>query len=329
MQKTSKRLLLKLGTACNLDCPHCHQAQKNFKEHPRLVEWIKANNFTRITFSGGEPLMYFDTIKRIMREVGHVPTYRMMTNGTLLTDEMVKFFNGFKMEFAISYDGTCGGRDMTVPIRWDQFNKMRAQGLCTVFSKPDFSFKSFAREMDGLMKKESIGMKVEPEFLKINWIHQTKDAPNKEFTQAAADSYIKQVTHQIDKVLFCASKGAASKATIKNLLGRWYAKTAPRHGVACCCESMVNLNLDGTIMLCPYGTTVIGSIDDMPSLELMDSFRPEKCKSCEHWEICGCTCVASVTDLDCYVNKTMIPKVKELIAKYGLEQKIAEIFSKP
>ena len=90
-KKSLKRLLLKLGTACNLGCPHCHQSQKNFVEHPRLIGWIKSQNFDRITFSGGEPLMYFDIVKRIMTEVGTGPTYRMMSNGTLLTKDIASY----------------------------------------------------------------------------------------------------------------------------------------------------------------------------------------------------------------------------------------------
>ena len=327
-KKSSKRLLLKLGTACNLACPHCHQAQKNFVEHPGLVDWIKEQGFGRITFSGGEPLMYFETIKRIMTEVGHGVVYRMMSNGTLLTPEIADFFNQYEVQYAISYDGKCGGRDLDVPIQWKNASLLKKQkvGLCTIFSSPDFEFREFAKDIRDVSKENGIRCWTYPDFLKINWIHQTPDNPNTEFTQEVADRYIEQVKVQLDKVFYCLSIGEVDLSVVQNLIGRWYAKSLVSHGPACCNDVITNLNLDGTIMMCPYGTKVIGTIDNPPGNEVFDSFVPEKCKECEHWEICRCECVASVTGLDCYVNRTMIPRVRELIAKHGVEDQIKEIF---
>ena len=327
-KKSLKRLLLKLGTACNLGCPHCHQVQKDFNEHPGLIQWIKDQGFDRITFSGGEPLMYFDLIKRIMTELGTKPTYRMMSNGTLLTKEIAEFFSQYKVTYAISYDGKCGGRDLAVPIQWRNTRHLdsKSVGICTIFSRPDFSFRAFAKDIDRVMKENGLEPWTHPDFLKINWIHQTKDAPNEEFTQGAADLYIKQVKHQLDKVCWCFSHGEIDGSVVRTLIAKWYAKSVIKHGVACCNDRLVNLNLDGTIMKCPYGTEVIGTIDNPPGSEVFDSFVPEKCKGCEHWDICHCECAASVTGLDCYVNRTMIPYVKELIAKHGIEDKIKEIF---
>lgn len=327
ISKSSKRLLIKLGTKCNLGCPHCHQVQKNFTEHPRLIEWIKEQGFNRITFSGGEPLIYFDLIKRIMKELGHEPVYRMMSNGTLLTKEIAEFFNDYKVKYAISYDGKCGGRDLAVPIQWHNVRHLKGGlGVCTIFSDPKFSFREFAKDIGQIIKDNEIDCWTYPDFLKINWIHQTKDAPNEAFTKGVADNYIKQVTQQLDKLLYCFSIEEIEGRVVKMQLGRWYVKSKIKHGTACCNDILTSVNLDGTIMQCPYSTHVIGTIDNMPSLELMDSFIPEKCKSCEHWEICRCSCVASVTDLDCYVNRTMIPRVQELIAKYEVEQKVRRLF---
>lgn len=325
-QKPLKRLLLKLGTKCNLSCPHCHQVQKHVKEHPRLIDWIKEQRFDQITFSGGEPLMYFDIIKRIMVAVGKDTVYRMMSNGTLLSDEIVEFFNEYHVKYAISYDGVNGGRDLTVPIRWDKAKNLKRCGTCAIFSTPTFSFREYAKDIEKVCKSTGFSSWTDPEFLNIGWIHQTPDAPNKEFTKETADSFIEQVTNQIDKSLYCWSQNQLSGFTLKSNIRRWYEKRKTVHGTFCCNEALISVNLDGTIMQCPYGTRVIGSIYNMPSMELLDSFVPEKCKHCEFWDICHCSCVASITELDCYVNKTMIPRVKELIAKYGVEKEVRDIF---
>ena len=331
--KPSKRLLIKLGTLCNLNCPHCHQVQKSFKEHPRLLEWIKEEGFNRITFSGGEPLMYFDIIKRYMEYLGQDVHYRMMSKGTLLTKEIAEFFNKFeKVSYSVSYDGKCGGRDLEVPIQWGNLKHFnRGFGLCTIFSKPDFSYREFAKDVKNVFETNDLKHSVDHEFFKINWIHQTKDAPNEDFTQEVADEYIKQTTRQLDHALYCYSIGELDETIVLNLFGRWYDKPKFHHGTKCCNEKLVCVNLDGTMMRCPYGgkEEIIGTIDNPPSDEIYDSFIPERCKTCEHWEICRCECVASVTALDCYVNRTMIPIVRDLIKKYELNEKIDELFRNP
>ena len=301
---------------------------KSFSEHPRLLEWIKEQGFKRITFSGGEPLMYFPIIKRYMEYLGKDIHYRMMSNGTLLTKEIAEFFNGYKVSYAVSYDGKCGGRDLEVPIKWKALNYIkRGWGICTIASTTDFSYREFAKDIANVIKDNGLVHSVPPDFFKINWVHQTRDNPNEEFTKEVADRYIEQTTQQLEKLLYCVSIGEIDDSVAQNLLGRWYAPTKIRHGTACCNERLLSVNLDGTIMKCPYGTDVIGTIDNPPSYELMDSFIPEKCKTCEHWEICRCECVASVTGLDCYVNRTMIPVVKQLITKHGVEEKISKLFS--
>ena len=73
----------------------------------------------------------------------------------------------------------------------------------------------------------------------------------------------------------------------------------------------------------------IGTIDNPPTPEDIDRFVPEKCKGCEHWRICKCSCVAAVTDLDCCVNKTMIPHVRDLIKKYDYQQVIDQLLPQP
>ena len=154
-----------------------------------------------------------------------------------------------------------------------------------------------------------------------------KDAPSEEFTQEVADRYIKQAKQQLDKVFYCFAVGELEGRVVENLIRKWYPRPRIKHGTACCNELITNLNLDGTIMKCPYGTDVIGTIDNPPTNDVFDSFIPEKCKSCEFWEVCRCECVASVTGLDCYVNRTMIPYVRELIKKYDVEDKVKALFT--
>ena len=322
-----KRLILKLGTQCNLGCVHCHQSQKSFKEHPGLLEWIRKEKFDRITFSGGEPLLYFDLIKRYMTALGHDQVYRIVTNGTLLTDEMADFFNGYDMRFAISYDGEESGRDDALPIQWDVVRKIKNFGFATALSNPDKHIREISEDIKKVLKAHDIHRSYPPEFIKVNFIHQTKDAPNILFTKAVADRYCDEVLVQLEKVIALFSMDPKRyKSLAVNLLGPWIKdRSYIEHGLMCCNPRMLNVNLDGTMNLCPYGGRVVGDIEHGIDWGLVDSLVPERCRKCEYWTRCACSCVANVTDHECHIHKRMVPAVLALAKKYGVAEELEDI----
>lgn len=311
-----ERLIVKLGSRCNLDCPHCHQAQRNYEEHPRLLEWIRQMDFKRITFSGGEPTMYWNVLKKYIEALDDGNRlFRLPTNGTLLTDEMVDFFNAHGVYVFVSYDGECGGRDTDVPIRWQNAARLENGGLCGVFSTPQFSIKNYGRDLERLKEKYKIRW-IRPDEQRVNWIHQTADNPNPKFGKREADSFIRQYIDRLEAMLYLWKTGLSSKKRIQNYLRSYYRETPyseADHGVQCCGSRLVGVTLDGRILLCPYGTKAVGTIDEFPSDSVLDSMIPKKCLECEIFNFCHCSCVASVSDLDCYVIKTLRPKIEKLL----------------
>jgi len=316
----SVSIVLKLGTKCNLGCPHCHQNQKNFVEHPGLLSWLKNQNISRLTFSGGEPLLYWDIIKRYMENLGHDITYRIMDNGTLLNDDVVNFLNSYNVQFAISYDGETGGRDMAIPIKWDYVSKIKSCGISSVASSPNFSFRQHAKDVSRIKKlNPGVWKNIDEDFCRIEWVHQIQGAPNPEFTIDVAEQYVKQYILQLRQAFYCFSNGLLDVCSFNNLVRPWVTKHRSVHGVKCCNENLISVNLDGTVMVCPYGTTQIGTIDSMPTIDTIDSLVPKKCKVCEFWDYCHCSCVASITDLDCYVHKCIFKEAHKLLKDYHLE----------
>lgn len=103
-----------LGTACNWKCKYCIQLkQAGFPQKmdesfcTKLGDFISANGIEvdRIEYWGGEPCLYFDQIKRIEETIGCDSTRpsRFVTNGSLLTGEMVDFINERNMFVNLSY----------------------------------------------------------------------------------------------------------------------------------------------------------------------------------------------------------------------------------
>lgn len=116
-------IYLLLGPACNMTCRHCSQtpikntyALKPSDElSPDVVEfirqWMEAKGpgeYSRIYFWGGEPLLYWETIKKHIlqfKSLGiHPRCFRIFSNGLLLNEEVVDFCNSHNVLFTMSYD---------------------------------------------------------------------------------------------------------------------------------------------------------------------------------------------------------------------------------
>ena len=121
-----QQLLLNITEICNLRCRYCvysgsyqyerrhstitmapeiaRKAVRDFWEHSREREKV------HISFYGGEPLVAFDLIRDTVdyaRRLGEWPRMflHVDTNGTLLTDAMIKYFVDNKFYLQISLDG--------------------------------------------------------------------------------------------------------------------------------------------------------------------------------------------------------------------------------
>lgn len=108
---------------CNLACSYCFFHAGTFdKVGNKMIDLntlidtykkLEANSKTglkSIGFYGGEPLMNFNVIREFVEYVkehsNHIISFGIITNGTLITQEMIDFFNENKFYVSISLDGT-------------------------------------------------------------------------------------------------------------------------------------------------------------------------------------------------------------------------------
>jgi uncharacterized protein len=78
-----------------------------------IIDFIKLyasskskENPLSLIFFGGEPLLYFDIIKKLISKLyGENINYSLITNGSLLNDEIVTFLNNNNISVSISWDG--------------------------------------------------------------------------------------------------------------------------------------------------------------------------------------------------------------------------------
>ncbi len=119
------RLTLILTTYCNMSCSYCYQSVRE----PRSMTWPVARagadlalsvrgRGTELTFYGGEPLLEFELMRRV---VDHVEStrgadervkYWVVTNGTLVTEQVADFLAAHDFKILLSFDGVSGAQDL-------------------------------------------------------------------------------------------------------------------------------------------------------------------------------------------------------------------------
>jgi uncharacterized protein len=116
-------LKIQLGLSCNYSCDYCSQkfverppetSKKDIDDFLKKLEVLEfsESNGLNIEFWGGEPLVYWKTIKplteRLMDKFKHwtkKPRLSVITNGSLLTYEICSWLDEMGFSVSISHDG--------------------------------------------------------------------------------------------------------------------------------------------------------------------------------------------------------------------------------
>ncbi len=133
----ASRLSLILTTRCNMHCSYCYQQVRE----PLSMEWSVAEaavnlalsapgNRTELTFYGGEPLLELDLMRRVVEyaEAGRRPDdrikYWVVTNGTLITDEVSDFLAEQEFKVLLSFDGVRSSQDLRCEGTFDALDRV-------------------------------------------------------------------------------------------------------------------------------------------------------------------------------------------------------------
>lgn len=120
-----KALCLHIAHACNLNCSYCFASQGNyhgeralmsFEVGKRALDFLIENSGSRrnleVDFFGGEPLMNFDVVKKLVeyarsieKEKGKNFRFTLTTNGVLVDKDVIDFSNREMSNVVLSLDG--------------------------------------------------------------------------------------------------------------------------------------------------------------------------------------------------------------------------------
>jgi uncharacterized protein len=120
-----KALCLHVAHTCNLNCAYCFASQgkyrgeralMSFEVGKRALDFLIENSGTRrnleVDFFGGEPLMNFDVVKRLVdyarsveKAAGKNFRFTLTTNGVLIDDDVIDYVNREMSNVVLSLDG--------------------------------------------------------------------------------------------------------------------------------------------------------------------------------------------------------------------------------
>lgn len=117
-----------LSATCNLNCTYCYQNAKR----PLHMDWdtaraaadlllCSARPEVDLTFYGGEPLLEFRLIRRLIdyvaqrRPAGMTVRYALITNGTRLGADAMAFLAAHKVRTQLSHDGVPAAQHLRAP----------------------------------------------------------------------------------------------------------------------------------------------------------------------------------------------------------------------
>ena len=154
------------------------------------------------------------------------------------------------------------------------------------------------------------------------FVHQTKNNPNSDTTKEDVDSYIKQYAKHLELGLMSYDpEGSIFSLGAAHAFIRHFINHKPYEvGCRCCNPNNITVTLDGRFLLCPYGDTYVGDIYKGVDWDLVESYIPDKCKTCPFKLLCGPSCIANITDNECYIFRVLYRHYKKLLKKYNIDE---------
>lgn len=305
-----KTLYLLLGNNCNANCKYCMQTNNKHKftniyfKNETLDYVIKhLDRYNRIVFWGGEPLLYWDEIKRIIDYLGgKIPhlKYTSVSNGILLNEEIVEYINEYDFDMAFSHDGPntkiTRGFDIFENENFvKNFNNIKSNNryIQSVFS----SYTQSLSLMDEYY--QNINAKIRIMLLRCYFKDMPEDLYNFDY------NFIREQIHQIFKYdknyLFKKKFSRAVLDSIKGIYDFYLKDKNPLHRMVCGFNVNDHLDGNGNFYVCHESLdnkigTIYDNYEDIKNnyeIELKKLINKNKslCNKCDVYNICKCDCL--------------------------------------
>jgi len=334
-----RNIILLISNDCNMDCSYCQIEQNifNAKKRMQLDKSLSAlrlfedvcsrEQSLTINFTGGEPLLNFDviceTVKYIRNsEILNKSRLVIFTNGTLITEEIAKFFKANNFLVIVSLDGDesqhnlnrkfLNGSDSYAKVLQGYFLIREIGCNCAISSVANLSTNNFDAYLDWLID-------LNPLSVGINYPHLLLNDGEKNHTFSAYTSQ----TLKAQKIL------SENGITLENYarFSRTFQRNEIRRRECQACGRGITIDSNGNIGTCK-SLLVSGKISyPLSNFELMNAkefeiwanrtpLNNDKCLDCPAISICGGGCAYDAYCLfdgnACEMDRRLCPHIKSI-----------------
>ena len=326
-------LFIMLGPQCNMCCRHCSQIP--YKPHTEFIrDSISDDVMTlignyieyyqnrigdfkkaKILFWGGEALLHWDLIKKVvsyfsdkydMQKNDNV-TFVVSSNGLLITEEMIAFFNTYHVQFNLSFDapypfavrGTVS-EEIVQKIK-------RIKKLCVLGSLNALNCDVFASLGCLLAKFGDSASNIFFNFQLLYTFEMSKDICEFDFEKVRKGLRMSRIAIQLGNTFYASSIFPLLKPIQQPEKKQFTLDTGLRYCVPG--QRYLTVTLDGKVVRCHNDASIqIGMVNDSledifkKGLAVCEKLQGEKqtllCKQCEHRDICPGGCMLGVRNKD-------------------------------
>ena len=304
-----------IGSACNMKCPYCLQTNElspaDHKADPeafayKLAIHLEGSVPKRISYWGGEPMLYWDRIKtihQILKAQNITPTDKSIitTNGRLLSDDYVDYANSNPDIWTVV---SCHGWDFS-DEQLDRIFRLKRFSLSDLIHHHRLTLWDLRDKYWELKARYKTYPRICAHFLRAN------DGCSSDYymTKEDVDAFCRHIRCDIIPMARLGDEWAFWQCS--QLL---YERNRIRgKGAGCMCvrPDQLSVDLHGNLYHCHHNYSsdnVVGNlfkkVIPIATKERLDPerfFKTEQCQSCDILEECRGGCYTSNThEIDCY-----------------------------
>lgn len=308
------QITIYMGSRCNLNCAYCHKERDAHEEKisAELLAKLQSLDDLTVKFMGGEPTLYMDEIKKVVKAVPKA-RFIICTNGVDL-EKYLPFFRKHDFLVCISYDG-----DNNTNRGFDPFTKVIAYprlAVSTTICHGNIDLKTIIKSF--AEKERIIGRPLSffPHFAHATNSENTGYALTLEDADSVLQQYCEMVGSYMEQRFKYGVRNFRYEGMFMGLLKRYESNF--KYGETYCVNrKLLKFNAQGESVSCLYIRDDKLTENWQAELQIILERAYPECKSCPVYFMCGGGCIKSKSHAaECYLNKKLFSWFKAEYEKW-------------
>jgi uncharacterized protein len=324
-----------LNNACNMNCVYCFHDKKKelFKGEiispEEMSTFFPENKEYTFTFFGGEPLLSYDYLKtlcKLLKEKNQKIKFNMITNGTLLTDEKVKFLNEFDIRTIISHDGISHKKTRKIdPLEQhgEVIAKIKNLSFLMTLTTLNWDLYKSWDFFDDFRNTYKIKKPVVAYAGVRDMLHNIDESLllyNHEGFENVLDKVFLNLEKDIENGNFDSYEYKAHRRIVNKLYKTIAFKTemAPCHAPG----NVITFDTNGNLYSCHNSNIICGNIKNLSNIHIEPFIKKNICNNCQIKDFC-IKCPKVVKDKEkyyCYFSLSVMSRMLKMLDKLLMKE---------